>query len=365
MPDNHGMVGQIFYALITLILAMAWPMAGYAAPTTQKVLVIGTNEAPPFAIKDADGSWSGVAISLWKHVAQELGYQYTFRESTLEGTLKGVADHTFDGAIAAITITADREKNLDFTEPYYIAGLGIAVPNRQEAGWVRVTRQFFSIAFLRVVLGLTVLLLAAGMLVWLFERRRNAAQFGGPATRGIASSFWWAAVTMTTIGYGDKVPTTLGGRAVGLIWMFVSVIVISSFTAAITSSLTINRMQGPVQNPQDLSDVRVGARTGSTAADYLASRHIAFVGYTTAADALTALNAGELDAVVHDAPILRYEIKQQFHGHLRVLPDTFERQYYGIALPPNSPLREPLNRLILSRIYSPQWEELLKSYGID
>ena len=40
------------------------------------------------------------------------------------------------------------------------------------------------------------------------------------------SAFWWAAVTMTTVGYGDKTPVTTGGRIVGLVWMFTSVIVI-------------------------------------------------------------------------------------------------------------------------------------------
>jgi CubicO group peptidase (beta-lactamase class C family) len=47
---------------------------------------------------------------------------------------------------------------------------------------------------------------------------------------GIGIGIWWATVTMTTVGYGDKAPMTPGGRIVGLIWMFVGVITISGFT---------------------------------------------------------------------------------------------------------------------------------------
>ncbi|WP_339151139.1 transporter substrate-binding domain-containing protein [Rhizobium sp. T1470] len=43
----------------------------------QRELVIGTKEAPPFAMKDADGNWSGISIELWREVAQKLGLRRT------------------------------------------------------------------------------------------------------------------------------------------------------------------------------------------------------------------------------------------------------------------------------------------------
>jgi hypothetical protein len=97
-----------------------------------------------------------------------------------------------------------------------------------------------------------VLLLALGTLMWWFERKRNQEQFGGGTEAGIGSSFWWSAVTMTTVGYGDKAPITFGGRVVAFLWMLIAIIIVSVFTATITSTLTVAHLDVPVKGPQDL-----------------------------------------------------------------------------------------------------------------
>ncbi|WP_320044731.1 ion channel [uncultured Desulfobacter sp.] len=73
--------------------------------------------------------------------------------------------------------------------------------------------------FLEVIFTLFMLLLLVGFLIWFFEKDKNREQFGGSPFSGIGSGFWWSAVTMTTVGYGDKAPRTVAGRFVGLIWM--------------------------------------------------------------------------------------------------------------------------------------------------
>lgn len=55
--------------------------------------------------------------------------------------------------------------------------------------------------------------------------------------------FWWSAVTMTTVGHGDKSPKTFEGRIISLIRMFAGIILISTDTAFITSTLTIKKME--------------------------------------------------------------------------------------------------------------------------
>ena len=72
------------------------------------------------------------------------------------------------------------------------------------------------------------------------------------------------------------------------------------------------------------------------------------------------------DAMVYDAPILRYTAKHDLGGAVTVLPNVFDHQDYGFALPDGSPLREPINRALLKELASDRWQELLVRYlGAD
>ena len=209
---------------------------------------------------------------------------------------------------------------------------------------------------------LALVLLAVGLLVWWFERKKNPQQFNGSVAKGIGSAFWWSAVTMTTVGYGDKAPVTFGGRLVALIWMFVAIIIISSFTAAITSSLTVSQLESVVKGPEDLPRVTVGTVVNTTSESYLEQIRISYLPYTTPREGLIALKKGDIDALVYDAPILRYYIHRDFSGSLHVLPKLMLRQNYGIALPANSPLREQINVVLLQKIRQKAWQDKIVQY---
>jgi polar amino acid transport system substrate-binding protein len=337
--------------------------AGQAQPaTTQHTLVVGTEEAPPFAMKGPDGKWTGLSIDLWQHLAAELKFNYEFKEMDLEHLLSGVTNGSLDAVVAAVSVTSDREQVMDFTHPFYHAGLGIAVPDRTRAPWLAVLRRLVSWQFVTAVGLLVLVLLSAAFVVWLFERRKNAEHFGGKPWEGISAAFWWSAVTMTTVGYGDKAPRTLGGRIVALIWMFTAIIIISSFTAAITSALTVHKLGSRIRGPRDLSHARVGGIADSTGEQYLKRQHVIFQDYANASDALKALDDGRVDAVVYDAPILQYLTKENYPGAITVLPRRFVHQDYAIAVPQGSPLREQLDRVLESEIRSPHWQELAYRY---
>ena len=155
--------------------------------------------------------------------------------------LDGVADGSLDVAVAALSITAEHEQICDFSHPYYVTGLGIAIAPRHKTPWLAVLKRLFTLYYLKIVVGLCVLLLALGALIWWFEHKKNPEQFGGGTAAWIGSGFWWSAVTMTTVGYGDKAPITFGGRAVAFIWMLLAIIIVSVLTATITSPLTVAR----------------------------------------------------------------------------------------------------------------------------
>ena len=69
------------------------------------------------------------------------------------------------------------------------------------------------LAVLSSILILTTVLPAMGSLVWLAERRTNSEQFPAEPISVIASGMWFALVTLTTVGYGDKAPITPVGRS--------------------------------------------------------------------------------------------------------------------------------------------------------
>ena len=350
---------------IAFILLTALSIIGTQAQgktMSSRTLIVGTKEAPPFAIKTDTGEWVGISIDLWRRIATELNLTFEIKEFDLKGLLDGVANGSMDLAVAALTVTPEREESFDFSHPFHTTGLGIAISSRQKGNWLTVVKQLFSSAVGKTVAGLAFLVLAMGLLVWWFERKRNPAHFGGTPAAGIGAGFWWSAVTMTTVGYGDKAPVTFGGRLVAIMWMIASFFIVSLFFATITASLTVLKLESSVRGVKDLPDVLVGTVAHSTSESYLRDHRIAFLVYRTASEALQALSEGRIEAFVYDEPIVRYLVNRDFKGNLEVLNDTFERQDYSIAMPAGSPMREPINRALLQEIGEPEWQDTLYHY---
>lgn len=336
------------------------------APTT---LVVATRQVPPFSMLNENGQWEGISIDLLREVKVELESQVghsidlDFRTMTLTEMLDAVEAKDVDIAVAALTVNFEREKRMDFTHPYYTSGLGIAVGARQRvSGWSGIVDALFSRTFLRIVVGLFGAVFASAVAIYLFERKRNPEQFDKGWVKGTAAGMWWAAVTLTTVGYGDKVPRTLGGRLIGLVWMFAGLFIISGFTAAVTSTLTITQLRARIEGPGDLARYRVATVDGATSAEYLRSRHINAASHDDVQAAVSSLVAGECDAVVYDAPMLKHEVFQHHSGEAFVLPAVFEKQSYAFALASGSDLREVINQVVLRYTSSPSWDENLANY---
>ena len=117
-----------------------------------------------------------------------------------------------------------------------------------------------------------------------------------------------------------------------------------------------------MQTGNDLARVRVGATEATTGASYLERRDVYFRGFQDVAGALSALAEGGLDAVVYDAPLLRYRIETQWRGEIALAPFTLERQDYALALPPGDPRREAINLAVLRWIGDPSWQQVLRRY---
>ena len=333
-----------------------------ADAASHRELVIGTKEAPPFAMKASDGTWQGISVDLWRRVADQLHLHYRFAEAPdVQSLIDGVAAGKFDVAVAALTVTAARERILDFTQPFYATGLGIAVPAGGEASWLPLIRTMTSFGFAQAILALIGFALTAGFLVWLFERRHNE-DFGGGVARGLSSGVWWSTVAMTQRSTGNFGPRTYLGRIVAIVWMVASIVIIAVFTASITSVLTIKHLQGSVHGVSDLSTVRVGVLAGTSSEDTLSAMRVAYRKFTTLQDGLQSLRAHKLDAFVYDKPLLAWGIQQGFSSSIVLVDATFEPQEYALAIPTNSPLRKTLDVAILDAIHSTWWTQTTFRY---
>jgi ABC-type amino acid transport substrate-binding protein len=351
-----------------LALLITAPMIARSQPATapavaaDREFVIGTKEAPPFAMKTGDGNWTGISIELWRRIAAQRNWRYRFAEATdIDDLLKRTGDGDFDAAVAAVTVTAQRERYVDFTQPFFATGFGIAVSATGESIWTSVWRAFFSFGFLQAIAVLVATALAVGALIWIVERRHNAG-FAGFA-KGLGSGVWWSASAMThQPTTAQNTPATLPGRILAIIWMIASVIAVAVFTAGITTALTKRELQGAVQGVADLRQVRVGAVSNSSGAEYLDRERISHRSFRSANEGLEALQQGRIDAFVHDKPLTAWLVLQSYTSTLRLVDTSFGEQNYAVALPKNSPLRSDLDLALQDQIESDWWRRIVFEY---
>jgi len=335
--------------------------AGAGQPRAK--VVVGTMRVPPFVLRSDDGQWSGLSIDLWKRIADELQVPFEFREFgyDLAGLLDAFKRGRVDAVIAAIPITQEGEARFDFTHPYFAAGLGIAVRGEPQGSLAGATTGLFTYHVVVAVAALFALLLFVGILIWLLERRQKS-HFDSRPSRGIADGVWCAAVTMTSTGYGDKVPATLGGRVLAIVWMFASIFLVALFSATLASSFVVGRLKTGISGPDDLARVRVAAVSSTTGEQWLNARGLDTRTYPFVIQAMKALQRGDVQALVYDKAILGYMIKEYGWNELRVLPYTLAVREYAIALPNDSPVKKSINLALLKVIHGPAWKDVVQRY---
>jgi ABC-type amino acid transport substrate-binding protein len=343
------------------VLSPVNAIAQDASAAPEKVLV-GVWDEPPLAMKTKDGRWVGLGIELWQAIAQKLGVEFELREYSFKKELDAVTRGEVD-VIPALAATDEHEIILDLSHPYLRSGSAIAVKaEASQHSWFRFAGHLVSLNVLPVIGLLIVLSVTAGVIVWLFEARRNPEMFDGETPRGIADGIWWAIVTLTSVGYGDKTPKTLGGRMVAIIWMFASVILIASFIATITTSFTVVELKGKVHGLSDLPSVRVGSLNQSQDLNFLVKRGIAVLPYENVLDGLQAIIDKKIDAFVFNEAVLKHLVRTEFPGRVHVLAGTFDHYYVSMAMPSGSQLREPLNRALLEITAKDDWLRLMELY---
>ena len=348
-------------------IALAWLLVSSAwAGEPAKRLRVGISPFPPFVITDG-AEPEGASIDLWRALAQQLGVEYELVLSAdMAANIRAVVDGKVDVAVGGLTITKRREEIIDFTHPTFHTGLDIMVRQKRTYGlWGRLMTMFTK-ARLAILISFGVVVLVAAHLMWLSERRDADSLFGQKYRRGISEGIYWAIVTASTVGYGDKVPRRWPGKALAVAVIIVILPLFALFLAELTSSFTVRRLYSDINGPEDLPGRRVGVERDSAAAEYVSNLRAQMYNYDRIETAYADLIGEQLDAMVSDAQALQYYAQREGRGKVWVVGKNFLPQDFALAVAEGSPLRERLNRAILALIERREINKVhVKWFGVE
>ena len=349
---------------LPLLLLAALPLLRSAEE--EAPLRVGIHEKPPYALKNPDGTWSGLAPSLWQGISDATGLKYEFIELPNEDLILQVADGKLDAAAGEIEVSADAEKIVDFTQPFLTSSLCIALGKTHwESAWKNVMEDFFNWRIAGYLLFIFVAMLAISLLLWLAERHHGTKHFHGGLS-GIGSALWFSAVTMTTVGYGDKTPATITGRIIAVFWMLFGVILVSAFTATITSSISMARRANSIESASDFQHLSCGALRGSVSADILTRIGVTTHEYESISEAFEDLHAGKIEGVVGDRNTLSYVSKEFARRkppvHFNIPSFRLREAYLAIPIREGHKDYKQINEAMLQFINSDEWLELVQKW---
>ncbi|XP_062224312.1 glutamate receptor 3.1-like isoform X2 [Phragmites australis] len=361
-PPNTSLANQHLYDVI-------WPgetvqkPRGWVFPSNAKELKIGVPNRfsfKEFVSKDnATGSMQGYCIDVFTQALALLPYPVTYKfvpfgsdteNPSYDKLTQAVETNEFDAAIGDITITMNRTQITDFTQPFIESGLVILAPVKKHITNSWAFLQPFTLQ-MWCVTGLFFLIV--GVVVWVLEHRIND-EFRGSPRQQIITIFWFSFSTLF-FAHRENTMSALG-RGVLIIWLFVVLIIQSSYTASLTSILTVQQLDTSIKGLDDLknSDYTIGFQVGSFAEEYMVKE------LTISRSRLKALgspeeyaenlklgpNKGGVMAIVDERPYV--ELFLSTYCKIAVAGSDFTSWGWGFAFPRDSPLQVDLSTAILA-----------------
>ena len=322
--------------------------SGSDTSTATGELRVITRQISPFVIKDSDG-YKGFSVELWAAIAKALDKPFHFVEKrNIKEILAGVKSGEGDVAIAAISVTAEREQLFDYSQPMFESGLQILTrldtgmaPSFFQQVWPLLT----SASTLFVLGLLAALIVVPAHIGWFVERGKDNHLFPPSYFPGIFHAMYWA--TGAAAGQQPDPLFSGIGRVLSTLLILGSLFFTSYFTATITTSLTVQQLKSDINGPEDLNGRKVGTTNGSTAEAFVKGIGANVLSYDKMEDALDSLNNHLVDAVVFDAPVLMYYAANGGRGKVRLVGGMLKKENYGILFPQGSELRKPVNEALL------------------
>ena len=347
------MISHPLTALGRLAL-MAWltliAIVPAAAQGEGREIAVATRILPPLVIGQP-GNLTGFSIDLWDEIARRLKLRTVYEPAPdVRALLELVRSGQSEIGVAAISITAARETEFEFSQPMLNAGLQIMVRGSGNDNANNPLGDLLGLLFSKtslVWLGIALLLIVVpAHIVWLLERRHsNGIVPTDKYFPGIFYAMFWSAATLAT--QAENQPRHWLARLLSVFWMFSGIVFVALYTAQLTAQLTVAQIQGGISGPDDLAGRTVATTRGSTAANVVRELNARVIEVANIAEAFKALLDKQADAVVFDSPVLLYYAANEGKGRVHLVGAPFRKEDYGIVFRPGNPLRRQVNATLL------------------
>ncbi|NUN65446.1 transporter substrate-binding domain-containing protein [Pseudanabaena biceps] len=341
----------------------AMPSVNADVKPNQSLRVV-TRLIKPFVFEEG-AEIVGFSMDILRNIATELGFKYTLAvQPSVNGMLEQVKNNQADFGIAAVSITEERNKDFDFSYPFFQGGLQILVPIKNGGNSLfSLLSNFFSATLFQVVGLILLVSLIPVHIVWWFERNHKGGLVENqPYFPSIFTVLWWVLATLAT--QAEEMPKNWVSRVIAIFWMFISVVFVAYFTATVTASLTVQQLQGSIQSENDLPGKNIATIAGSTSANYLRKNNIQTTEVEQIESAYDLVLNGQVDAVVFDAPVLLYYASHGGKGKVQTVGSVFENENYGIVFSPNSSYRRQINDALLKLVENGTYQDLYKKWFV-
>ncbi|PSS24601.1 Glutamate receptor 2.7 like [Actinidia chinensis var. chinensis] len=331
---------------------------GWAMPSESKRMKIGVPGRTAFGkfvkVKSEHEPPSGFCIDVFDEVLKIVEKKYHLPHDfyIYNGTYKDLLDHvvnkTYDAVIGDVTILANRSRYMEFTQPFAESRLTMLVTARPEGEkpWM------FLKPFTKELWAATGGILAYTVfIVWLLERKANPEFQGRSWRHQLGTSFWF---TYSSLFFAQRETIhSKYARVVLLVWFFVALALNSSYTANLSSILTVSKLEPNVTDVGWLQrhNAKIGCDGDSFVWKYLIDvlkfKEANMVNITTEDDYPGNLSSGNITAALVELPYEKAFLMENCKGYTGIdLPDIFGG--FGFVFQKGSPIAADFSEAILT-----------------
>ncbi|KAL3739963.1 hypothetical protein ACJRO7_021270 [Eucalyptus globulus] len=318
-------------------------------------MVIGIPRTTPFGkfvkeqIDDVTGkaTYIGFCVDVFEK-ARPHGLNYTFlpHEGTYEDLVNKVHDKTYDAAVGDITILANRSQYVKFTQPFIESELSMIVPAKPDSDRALIFMKPFTPTMWVASGGI---LIYTMLVVWFLEHPTNPA-FRGSWPNQLSTVLWF---TFSSLFYAHRERINHNFTRIVLVnWFFVTLISTQSYTASLTTMLTLQELKPTVTTMERLriSKARVGCDAVSFVCDYLKntlnfSKDI-IIGLRNSSRYGDQFTSGNIAALFLESPYERAFLAKYCYGYA-VTRENYRFGGFGFVFPKGSSLAAKFSEAIL------------------